>query len=1232
MLANIVSHNRKHDSTTTLKFGESTLTQNVQLDLVDTEDATLLSDVTVYDYISRIRTPFLMGYPAITSPRNGDLVTNATVFELTPYQPNTNFTGTVDSVEWQVASDREFTNIVYKIRAREQDVPGGDFSKFRPSSIYVGSGYYYVRARYISYPHASPFTQPVKVNFPSFKVEVPRLTMEANELQPTFDSTPYKLAPEFIGTEADDPLDYVTWTLKKIPDGKTVDSEYVNGLLEQDYIPDAKVVKQASDANKYKLTFPITDTTTNQEVKLTANTNYLVTVEYRGNRYATAKGKIVFQTGNYKVKPPKFKLVSGNDGVVTVNVESIETYEGSDTLKNFRIVVINQTDSPQHVVHTAEVTDYTYRIPDNVLEPSTKYSVSVIANGNKFGPSDTSVLTISMPYIGIEPPILTVTTRGMEPTGRLSPFRTIKSNDTMRGTQWLLYNHANTGVDNLIQEWTKEDSDTFLVIERRYLEVNTNYKLRARYLGHKYNSPWVEEAFKTLNIVVRQPVVTLSNLGLVITADVSDYQVVGDSDLATHVVWNVYEVEVIPSSDPLLPATETVVNHIVQNKQLPWSKKTLKLTRDDGIKRNTRYKVTAKILGQSYNSPVSEAAYINTPNVFVKIPIVHISGEFENVPRFPAITGTAFATNLDTDTHKKTTWKIEAVNTGDIVYNEDSTTDLTYLALTDNVLTTNTEYKLTVIYHGENFGASDPAVVNFKTRTRFIEMPDDGLPTVLLGDDSSNDTTKYYGTYGLTDLNGTRNYLGDWNGYTEYGVDSQVLYENRLWRALDTSSYASLGNNVHLNKNRVPGRTNDNNIVYWEEDDRNNLPTYKWLLKNIGFLPGITDNNKTRLTTDSITKGTLATGDSLLTKFMVKSKILYVYTNPELTNISYNDLALAGLTGQGRTIRIGERLYWLRLLTIEEIAELQRFKQVVDTTNIVNIDVDEPCWLADNGNATDGVYNSGSQTHGFERGNKRNKGLRLVLEYISPYEEPWIFAKRKYPSLQYDRYTDTGYFGIVTNTIDRFNVYTALGIDKGTRINLDFGYLAFWNHGKRILVNRASIAYGIEFNYLVNLGIVYGPDVKLNGYTNRKVTTLGDNLTYNVRLLRGGPSYMDLGPIEDLPNDKLVANANLFRYSEWNELVYRVANHIPLSVDINNFHGGFQIGKNWDTLDNINIGVFEHYSGNGCHDFVLSTVNDNEVVSRGGTKLESVYYVDKSVARNDHGVRLVLEDTTNFSI
>ena len=122
MLANIISHNRKHDSTTTLKFGDETLEKNVQLDLVDIEDATLLSDVTVYDYISKIKTPFLMGYPAIVSPKDGDLITDASVFELTPYTPNENFKGVVNKVEWQIASDKDFTNIVWKTKLREADV------------------------------------------------------------------------------------------------------------------------------------------------------------------------------------------------------------------------------------------------------------------------------------------------------------------------------------------------------------------------------------------------------------------------------------------------------------------------------------------------------------------------------------------------------------------------------------------------------------------------------------------------------------------------------------------------------------------------------------------------------------------------------------------------------------------------------------------------------------------------------------------------------------------------------------------------------------------------------------------------------------------------------------------------------------------------------------------------------------------------------------------------------
>lgn len=1233
MLANIISHNRKHDSTTTLKFGDETLDKNVQLDLVDVEDATLLSDVTVYDYISKIKTPFLLGYPAIVSPKEGDLITDATIFQLTPYTPNESFKGLVNKVEWQIASDSSFNNIVWKATLNKTEVPGGDFSKFMPSSVYLPSGYYYVRARYISYPHSSPFTQPVKLNFPSFKVSVPSVSLTVNELTPIITSTPYTLAPEFLGKEPQDPLVRVTWGVSEVADGSTVNSASINALLSNNYTPDFTVVKQDSDSDKYVLKFPITDSLLNTKVGLKPNTTYLITCTHRGVRYATPLSRMIFKTGNFRVKPPKFKLTSADNGVVNINFEPLETFEGADTLDHFEISIINQSDNPQHMVHTASVSTFTYRVPDNILQPSTKYSFSIVAVGKKYGFSDTSILSISMPYVGIEPPKLSITTKGMQPTAKLSPFKPIKTNDTQKGTQWILYNHANTGTDNLIKEWIINGTDSFLVIDRQWIEVNTNYKLKARYLGHKYKSPWVEEAFKTVNIVVKKPEVTLSNIGLVITGNVSDYVVVGDDDTPENVVWNVWEVDITPSSDPLVPPVETIVTHLVRDKVQKWDNRILKIARADGVKRNTAYKVTAKILGRNYNSVASDPAYITTPNVYILNPEIHISGEPNQVPRFPIITGSDFKTNIDSDIHTKTTWKIVATNTGDTILNVDDPINKTSYNVLDPILLPNTNYRLTVTYHGDVYGPADPVSLDFKTREKFVEMPDDGLPNVRVGDDSSNETTKYYGTILASDLNDTRNYLGVWNGYTEYGVDSQVLYENRLWRALDTSSYAALGNNVHLNKNRIPGKENDNKIVYWEEDDRNTLATYKWLLRNIGFQATIQDNNKTGLTSNNVAKGTfIGSSTSNISKFMLGSKILYVYDTPELKNISYNDLAIYSLTGKGRTIRIGERLYWLRLPTLEEIKELQRFKATEDTGHVVPTDTDTECWLGNGAEGANARFNQSGTIVNFEPAMNRTKALRLVLEYISPYEEPWLFARKKYPTLQYDRYTDTGYFGIVPNDVNKFNIYNAIGLHTGTRINLDFGFLAFWSHGKRILINRASIAYGIDYNMLVGLGVVYGSDVRLEGYENKTTNRLGDDIKYDIRIPRGGPSYMDLGPIDDLPNDKLIANANLFRYSEWNELIYRVAEHIPLSIDINNYHGGYQIGRNWASMDNINLGVFEHYSGNGCHDFALTSVNNNEVISRGGTKLEAVYYVDKNTARNDHGVRLVLEDTTDFSL
>lgn len=1232
MLANIISHNREHDSTTTLKFGDNTLAENVQLDLVDIEDATLLSDVSVYDYISKIKTPFLMGYPSILTPKDGDVVTNTTVFELTPYLPNENFKGLVNMVEWQFSGTPDFANIAYKVRLKEADVPNGEFNKFNPMGVNVPSGTYYVRARYISYPHSSPFTQPIRVTIPSFKVEIPTLSINQNELSPTITASSYRMAPGVAGAEAQDPLALVKWTVTELDQAYDPASEKINGMLGTDFRPTYSISKLPNDDTKYMLGFPFKDATTNFDVKLKPNTSYLVTCSYTGARYKTTYGRLVFTTGNFKLKAPVFKLVTNPDNTVSVAIDPISSFEGSDTLKNFNIVVVDQSAIPQHVVHAVDTPMYTYKIPDGILQPSTRYSVTVTAIGNKFGASDSSVLGMTTPYIGIEPPSINITSKGMQPTIKLSPFRTIKATDTMRGTQWILYNHANTGRDNLIKEWIKEDTDTFLTIDRKYIEVNTNYKIKVRYLGTKLNSPWAEEVFKTVNVTVKKPIVTAEVHGLIISAKPSEYIVLGDEDQAESVIWNVIEVSREPSSDPAIAPVEHEVATLVQDKIQPWASKELKISRLDGVKRDTLYKITVKILGRNYTSLTSDPVYIQTPNVYVENPTLTISGYQDQVPRFPTITGTPFRTNTDTDKHIKTMWRVVTVNTGDEILNVETEKleELTSYNILDPILMPNTDYLLECIYYGEAFGPSEKVSITFRTRPKFIEIPDDGLMTVLVGDDSNNDTTKYYGKFNYNQLNDTRNYLGIWNGVTEYNFDSQVLHNNVLYRALDTSSYAAQGNNVHLNKNRVPGVESSSGITYWEEDDRNDLCTYRWLLRNIGFQPTIVDNNKTGYTTGNIAKGNWIATESTLSKYMIGGKILYIYDTPELTNVSYNDLAVAGLIGRGRTIRIGERLYWARLLTEAESIELYRFKNVEDTNHIITTDLSSSTWLGDRIEGIQAkVSNLGSVD--LEHGNNRNRTLRIVLEYISQYEEPWLFARKKYPTLQYDRYTDTGYFGVVPNTIDQFNIYTTLGLIKGTRINLDFGFLAFYSHGKRLLVNRGSIAYGICFRDLEELGLVYGSDVKLDDYENRKVTTLDSN-TYDVRILRGGPNYLDLGPLEDLPNDKFVANANLFRFSEWNELIYRVAEHIPLIVDVNNYHGGYQIGRNWEKFDNINLGVFEHYSGNGCHDFVLTTVNNNEVISRGGTQLEAAYYVDKDIARNDHGARLVFEDSTVFEM
>lgn len=1231
MLANIISHSKKNDTITTLEFGKKTLTENVVLDIEDITNGDIINDVSLFNTLSRLKTPFLLGFPKIISPEEDTLITANTIFRTSTPILNDAVEGVVDSSHWQVSDKQDFSNILFEKYFRPDELPDNDITKLDPKKIAVKSGFVYIRMRYVMDKLASPWSIPVRFNMPSLKVAIPTIRVEQQELTPKFIVSPYTLTDEYIQSEGNDTLKEVVWGLTKLP--KNRPSDYVEKLLAYNYEPEYTYRKAATAEEPYVLKFPFIDSNAGTTVKLTAEDDYVITCILIGNKYSSIMMHMVFTAGNYRVLPPKFS-VRQFELIPEITIEGFTITGGDDELDVFQIVVTEHTPTQDgfspNVVHTIKTPAFYYKLPEDVVKPNLTYDFSIVAIGKKYGPSEPTVITMTMPSTGIRPPKINITNKGMEPYITLSPFETINSTDTMRGTEWELYNHANVEGDRLIERWLKENDETFLKITKNIIETNTNYKIRVRYLGHKYRSPWVEQAFKTINVIISKPTVTAQALGLSIKADIANYHIVGDVDTPDSVLWNVYEVRLDYPNGLDQEPKEVIVNHLIENKVQKWTEKILKIGIKDGVKRDTRYKITGKILGANYSSPWSDPVYVTTPNIFIVKPDITVTGEPDQVPKFPTFSTTAFGTNMEVDTHRATSWVLTDM-TNNVQYQSlEDTNNLTSLILLEDILMPNTEYKIKVIHHGTLYGDSMEAEKVFRTRPNFIEVPDDGLNDVLVGDNGRNETTKYYGKFNFDQLDNTRSYLGNWDGSYEYPFGSQVLYNGRLWHALDTSMHTAT--NSHLNLNRIPGKPSANGITYWEEDERNTLPTYNWLVKQIGLQANIRDNNATGITSGAVTIGEWDQKDtSPLGKYMVNMKVLYIYDHTEITNISLNDLAILGLRGRGRTIRIGERLYYLRLPTAEEHKELYRFKVVEDTGDLIAMNLTKEVWLADDVNDdVNGLIGLGNGETVPEEANKRTKALRFVLEYIPQYEEPWLFARRKYKELKYDRYTDTGYFGTVE--VGNFDFHAAIGLTTGIKINRGVSMLAFYWHGKRILVNRMPISYGVSFSKLLELNCVFGKDVKLEGKNNVMINNFNnDGKNYSVRLLRGGFLYTELPDILDLNQDTLMSVNNIFKGSEWNELIYRVALQIPNHKDRNGFHGGWQIGSNWDTFDNIGVGVFEHYSGNGSHDFVLSYVDKNRIMSRGGTKLEAVYFIEQDTVRNDHGVRLVLEDDTVFT-
>ena len=226
-----------------------------------------------------------------------------------------------------------------------------------------------------------------------------------------------------------------------------------------------------------------------------------------------------------------------------------------------------------------------------------------------------------------------------------------------------------------------------------------------------------------------------------------------------------------------------------------------------------------------------------------------------------------------------------------------------------------TEYYVRVRYISDSHKSRWSEIVSFTTPETGLEpdpdpdpevdpdadLGEDGLNTLLAG---NNIDGGYYGEVVHNTLVDDRDYRGDYRSGTKYKKKQQV-FSGVLYRSL-------------IDNNQAP--VSDNTA--WEIDLRNGLPTGKWLLDNLGVAYGVTDSNNDGLSSSSISIGGLKNPTSGWLKFVKDNKVLYVAKKPFCDTISWNDLAKRDLVYGNRTIRIGHRLYYIRLLTAVEYTAL----------------------------------------------------------------------------------------------------------------------------------------------------------------------------------------------------------------------------------------------------------------------------------------------------------------------
>ena len=415
------------------------------------------------------------------------------------------------------------------------------------------------------------------------------------------------------------------------------------------------------------------------------------------------------------------------------------------------------------------------------------------------------------------------------------------------------------------------------------------------------------------------------------------------------------------------------------------------------------------------------------------------------------------------------------------------------------------------------------------------------------------------------------------------------------------------------------------NSEYWELDERDNLCTPYHLVDRVGV--GIIDPFK-RTPADWWNRNAdgYSTGPCMIRKlvnhtdgwlkFGYNGKILYTTKKPISMQIAWTDLAKRDVVYGNRTLRIGRRLYWVRLLTKEEYTMLMNNLTNGKLANMSESDLSlsSKTWIEDFQESPIRIRMTGKGQEVVSDPKYRDGVWRPVLELIPEGSEPY----RNLPNcpvatdevFQYDPYSDTGYFGVVPydKIMKADELITAVGHSGGSNQYLDAGYLKFYWHGRILYINKKTIKNNVIWQMGLDSHSVHGVDMGGAGKKSITITCNGEDITMPVSFpiqSRLEPWSQDLfdGRTIPKPDDgskvqnqgelqKHTLDAEVGKYSMWSELFYRVGLGYFGFTEVDNdgkqwvngymeLHGGYQLGDNWTEFPTTELQVKYDSDGNG---------------------------------------------------